>query len=89
MRRFALIVLLLVVCWLCIGILSAKAKEVSMDEIGAWWVSLICDTTVETYEITFVGEHEGKYYFFTPLNEKCEYTGASVWSLPEETRYIN
>ena len=84
MRRFALIVVLILVCWLCVGILVSEAKEVSPQERCAMWVSIMCETQVETHEVTYVGSHRGKDYSYTPYNKECFWTGedTNVWSLP-------
>jgi hypothetical protein len=84
MRRFALIVVLILVCWLCVGILVSEAKEVSPQERCAMWVSIMCEKLVETHEVTYVGNHDGKEWCYTPYTRQCYWTGedSNVWSFP-------
>ena len=85
MRKFALIVVLILVCWLCVGILVSEAKEVSPQERCAMWVTIMCESKVETNEVTYVGiGPDGRHWCYTPYTKECYWTGedSNVWSFP-------
>jgi hypothetical protein len=93
MRKFTLITILLLTCWLAVGIFSAKGGEYEETKVAeaefefSMYLSALCNKPVMPREVLFVGYGpEGDYAFYSPLDDACMYVGfqSQAWTMPAE-----
>jgi hypothetical protein len=79
------LIITILLCLLMAG--QAQAEVLPLDQMMANWVSFVCDTHVETAEVTFLGEEQQRYWFSLPYNKGCQYTHTElhVWTMETVT----
>ena len=49
------------------------------------WLNLICElkTPLTTNEIYYIGENDGNWYYYTPINKDCRYSTSpmNIWKI--------
>ena len=81
MKKYAWLILFLIV--IRTNIVASADELGDKEQFMVNWLDMVCSTELDKKEIKYIGEKNEQYWFLTPLDANCRYTGpySNFWTI--------